>query len=390
MQGGISLSVENGVRTNGPRRVKLPWVDFAKGLCMVLVVLFHSALFMETQVNGDMVGFWWPVSEALSPIRMPLFFFISGLLSVSALGKSLGQSRQRTLGLYYVYLIWTFLFLMRLWLPLSRNGAAAPSAGDLVLSLLLPTSFWYLYALPVFFLASWLLTRVLGRFSAYALIPLALLSAVSPLLEPLTQPVITAPLDALKIPSLAAHFVWFYLGIHGRSLWGRIMASASYGRLALAGVAYAALVVPMMLFDLKPELKVPLSCLALYAAAQLVALVRMDARIPRWLQTLGSQTLPVYIFHIFLISVISALVKVTGLLYLLQSNLQLSNALLPPLMTVPIVVVTVWLGKLIRSGPLWWLLEAPPALVGRRSAPKPAAADAPGPARADAVDGPVS
>ena len=384
--GGINLSVEHGLRTNDTRRVKLPWVDFAKGLCMVLVVLFHSALFMETQVNGDVVGFWWPVSEALSPIRMPLFFFISGLLSVSALGKRVGESRQRTIGLYYVYLIWTFLFLMRLWLPLSRNGAPAPSAGDLVLSLLLPTSFWYLYALPVFFLAAWLLTRALGRFSAYALIPLAILSALSPLLEPLTQPVITAPLDALKVPSLATHFVWFYLGVHGRSLWDRLMASASYGRLALAGAAYAGLVAPMMLFDLKLGLKVPLSCLALFGMAQLVALVRMDARIPRWLQNLGSQTLPVYIFHIFLISVISALVKVSGLLHVLQSNLQLSNALLPPLMTVPIVVVTVWLGKLIRSGPFWWLLQAPPALVGRRPARTPVAAEAPGPAQA----GPVS
>ena len=38
---------------------------------------------------------------------------------------------------------------------------------------------------------------------------------------------------------------------------------------------------PMMMFDLEIELRVPLSCLALYSMAQLVGLVRMDAAIPR-------------------------------------------------------------------------------------------------------------
>ena len=56
----------------------------------------------------------------------------------------------------------------------------------------------------------------------------------------------------------------------------------------------------------------------------------------------------------------------------LHANLDLSNALLPPLVTLPIVVATVWLGARIRSGPFRWLLEAPGALVGTgtRRAPK--------------------
>lgn len=349
---------------DAPRKVKLQWVDFSKGLCMVLVVLFHSALFMETQVNDDYEGFWWPFSEALSPLRMPLFFFISGLLSVSALGKGLGASKRRTIGLYYVYAIWTFLFLARLWLPLSRNGAPAPTAGEVALSLVLPTSFWYLYALPVFFIATWAMIRVLGRYSVYALIPLGILSALSPVLRESAATLLAPPMDGAKFPSLAANFVWFYLGVHGRSLWDRTMASASYTKLALAGSMYVAVCLPMMMFDLEIELKVLLSCLALYSMAQLAGLVRMEATLSRMLQRLGSQTLPVYIFHIFLISLLSALVKISGLLPLLHANLDLSNALLPPLVTLPIVVATVWLGARIRSGPFRWLLEAPGALVG--------------------------
>ena len=354
---------------DAPRKVKLQWVDFSKDLCMVLVVLFHSALFMETQVNiqDDFEGFWWPVSEALSPLRMPLFFFISGLLSVSALAKGLGHSRGRTIGLYYVYAIWTFLFLTRLWLPLSRNGAPAPTPGDIILSLVLPTSFWYLYALPVFFLASWLMIRALRGYSAYALIPLGILSTLSPLLHDVAEPILSAPMDASKLPSMATHFVWFYLGVHGRKLWDEVMAAATHVKLALAGAAYVILSLALFFFDLDLELRVLLSCVALYAVAQLVALVRMDSLVPGLLQRLGSQTLPVYIFHIFLISLISALVKITGFIHVLQSDLQISNALLPPLITVPVVLGTVWLGTRIRSGPLWWLMEAPKALVGAKA-----------------------
>jgi fucose 4-O-acetylase-like acetyltransferase len=174
-------------------------------------------------------------------------------------------------------------------------------------------------------------------------------------------------MDAAKLASLAAHFAWFYLGVHGRSLWDRTMASAAYWKLALAGCCYLIVCVPMMVFDLDVQLRVLLSCLALYAMAQLVGLVRMDSFLPRMLQRLGSQTLPVYIFHIFLISLISALVKISGLLPVLQGHLFVSNALLPPLVTLPIVMATVWLGAKLRSGPFRWLLEAPAALVGAKS-----------------------
>ena len=138
------------------RNMRLDWPDVAKGFCMVLVVLWHVALWMRDEFGGaTAVAPWAVVAHYFSPLRMPLFFFISGFLSARALARPLQESRRRTIGLYYLYSLWTCLFLSRLFIPQARDGGQAPSLSDLALSLLMPTSYWYLWALPAFFIFTW-------------------------------------------------------------------------------------------------------------------------------------------------------------------------------------------------------------------------------------------
>ena len=345
-------------------RPRYAWVDLAKGLCMVLVVLYHLSLWMETEVHAG-PGFWWIISDALNPLRMPLFFFISGYLSISALNRPLNETRSRTIGLYFVYALWTGLFLMRRWLPFLSTDTE-PEVGQLILSLILPTSFWYLYALPVFFLVTKFLKRALGTYSVYALIPLALISALSPLVQPYTQVLVTAPFDAAKIPSVLANFLWFYLGVHGAALWAKLSAPRGYPVLAAAIALYALLYTAMTMFKLELFLETLLSCLALFATAQAVSRVNMEALVSRGLRRIGAQTLPVYIFHIILVSVLSAAVKLSGLMPLLQDAPGVAAAIIPPLLVLPIILICLYAGRLIKGSRLSWLLTAPAFLVSAR------------------------
>lgn len=356
------MSIE--ANTGNAEKPRYAWIDFSKGLCMVLVVLYHLSLWMETEVERG-PGIWWIISDALNPLRMPLFFFISGYLSVSALRRPLGQSLSRTVGLYYIYVLWTGLFLLRRWLPF-LSGDVDPEVGQLGLSLILPTSFWYLYALPLFFLATKFIHRVLGRRSVYALIPLAAASALSPLIQPFTEDLLTEPFDAAKIPSVVANFLWFYLGVHGASLWARISARPSYTLMAAAAGLYGFIYIVMTAFGLELMLETLLSCLALFATAQLVSRANMDVWVSRGLRRIGGQTLPVYIFHVVLISILSAAVKLTGIMPLLQSTPGVAAALVPPLLTLPLILVCLFAGRLIKSSPFPWLLDAPSFLVGTR------------------------
>lgn len=84
------------------------WVDTAKGIAIILVVLFHAIIF------SDRVGLaWlWPVPAGiLDTFRMPLFFFAAGLFASKALGMSFADlTRTRLLRLVWLYVLWSFIW----------------------------------------------------------------------------------------------------------------------------------------------------------------------------------------------------------------------------------------------------------------------------------------
>src|ERR1043165_1714477 len=56
---------------------RVDWVDYAKGFCIVMVVMMHSTLGVEAAAGQDS---WMHALVAFAkPFRMPAFFMISGL-----------------------------------------------------------------------------------------------------------------------------------------------------------------------------------------------------------------------------------------------------------------------------------------------------------------------
>ncbi len=56
---------------------RLAWVDIAKGICILLVVMMHSVIGTGTALGGE--GFLHPVVAFAKPFRIPDFFLLSGL-----------------------------------------------------------------------------------------------------------------------------------------------------------------------------------------------------------------------------------------------------------------------------------------------------------------------
>jgi len=56
---------------------RVDWVDYAKGICIVMVVMMHSVLGVE-HAAGE-TGFLHALVVFAKPFRMPDFFLISGL-----------------------------------------------------------------------------------------------------------------------------------------------------------------------------------------------------------------------------------------------------------------------------------------------------------------------
>ena len=72
-------------RLTDPAASRLDWVDYAKGICIIMVVMMHSVLGVEAAAGHD--GFMHAVVEFAKPFRMPDFFLISGLVTPASLAR---------------------------------------------------------------------------------------------------------------------------------------------------------------------------------------------------------------------------------------------------------------------------------------------------------------
>ena len=60
-----------------PQASRVDWVDYAKGFCIVMVVMMHSTLGVEAAAGRE--GWMHALVDFAKPFRMPDFFLISGL-----------------------------------------------------------------------------------------------------------------------------------------------------------------------------------------------------------------------------------------------------------------------------------------------------------------------
>src|SRR3954468_18054553 len=91
----------NGTSTGG----RVDWVDYAKGFCIVFVVMMHSTLGVE-QAAGQQGWMHWLV-EFARPFRMPDFFLISGLFLANVISRDWRTYLDRKVVHFaYFYLLW--------------------------------------------------------------------------------------------------------------------------------------------------------------------------------------------------------------------------------------------------------------------------------------------
>lgn len=352
--------------TTSTPKPRFDWPDVARGVCMVLVVLWHSASWVQDEVYGGPPAPWVQFGLWVTPLRMPLFFFISGYFSATLMARPLRTLRRRTWGMYYLYVVWTFIFLCRLYLPQVRSQGPAPTPGQMLTALVLPTSFWYFWCLAAFFVLTYAVHRFLGEKGKWLILPLMVAAALAPLVRPHIMGILVQPMDAVKAPSAIANYVWFFAGTYLRPLWDSVMRNAKWSKLGLAVAGYAAVWVAVSWWNLADEFAwqlVPLAILALYIAAQALALLPMKALVPRILKRIGQDTLPVYVFHIFGISVISAGTKMFGLIDVFRNHLPNLAWVIPPVMVAFLIPATLGIAWLIRKSPFRFLLHPPAWLV---------------------------
>jgi uncharacterized membrane protein YcfT len=276
---------EGGTGRAGPR-ARLPAINRAKGLGILLVVLGHLA----TGAPQPGAEWYFELKATLYEFHMPFFMAISGFVGfygyrpVADLDGYRAYVLRKAVRLAPGFLLLTGLVLGGKALAQQVIPVDNPvtSLEDLLLPLLMPQRspvgfVWYIYVLAEIYLLLPLLLAATGQRPDRALLPLAVLHFL-----PLT------PLFALDL--LGQHLVFFFAGAAGAQHWPR-----SRARLGGSGPLWVLLFALLLLAHQKLWLpQLVLAAAAIPALFYLVAdgpLSRADL-----LQRLGVHAYVIYLF----------------------------------------------------------------------------------------------
>src|SRR6478752_7998022 len=176
---------------------RIDWVDYAKGICIVMVVMMHSTLGVEAAA-GD-TGFMHVLVAFAKPFRMPDFFLISGLFLALVIDRDWRTYLDRKVVHFaYFYVLWvTIQFGFKA--PLFAAEAGWTHVGVMYLESFIEPfgTLWFIYLLPIFFVVA----------KATRKMPPLIIWTVAALLE--TAHIATG---WTVIDEFGARFVYFYSG----------------------------------------------------------------------------------------------------------------------------------------------------------------------------------
>jgi uncharacterized membrane protein YcfT len=243
------------------------WVDCAKGICIVLVVMMHATLGVEQA--ADQPGWLHPLVAFARPFRMPDFFLISGLFLANVVDRGwLLYLDRKVVHFAYFYLIWMSLQLA------VKAPMIVPDEGLAGVARLYIQSFWepfgtlwFIYLLPIFFVTA-KLARQFG-------VPPWLVWLTGAALE--TAPIATG---STVIDEFAHRFVFFYTGyLLARPIFALAAATRARSVAAASGLAFWSLLNGLLVYEGLAELPLVSLALGLLGATAVVSVSALISRL---------------------------------------------------------------------------------------------------------------
>ncbi|WP_181700586.1 acyltransferase family protein [Chthonobacter albigriseus] len=264
---------------------RVDWVDAAKGLCIVFVVMMHSTLGVQ-EAAGE-TGWLGTVVAFAAPFRMPDFFLISGLFLSRVVGRDWRTfTDRRIIHFFYFYVLW-----MTIQFAFKFDSIQAHYPDRSLISLYLESLFlqpfgtlWFIWILPFFALTVRLTRQV----------PVPVMLAIAAVLEML--PIHTG---WMAIDEFASRFVYFYSGYALAPVIFRLADAAAGRPLAAA----AALLVWGFVngwavfagYSTLPGLSLALGYAGAVAIVMASVLIGMTPKLGDVARHVGSQSIVVYL-----------------------------------------------------------------------------------------------
>ena len=176
---------------------RVDWADYAKGFCIIMVVMMHSTLGVGEAVGRE--GFMHALVAFAKPFRMPDFFMISGLFLSRVIDRDWRTYLDRKVVHFaYFYVLWvTIQFAVKA--PVFAAAHGWPYVLEqYALAFIEPFgTLWFIYLLPIFFVVT----------KATRNLPPVVVWGVAAALQ-----IATIQTGWTTIDEFAGRFVYFYTG----------------------------------------------------------------------------------------------------------------------------------------------------------------------------------
>lgn len=353
------------------QKQRLEWVDAAKGISIILVVMMYSVFNVGQDAHG--VGIFHYVIGFATPFRMPEFFLISGLFLSQVIGRTWrAYADRRIVHYFYFYALWATIHLVLKIGIASRDPVDA--LGEIALATVQPYGvLWFIYLLAIFGLVTKL---------AYELkVPRWAVWVVGAGLQMAN---ITSP--SYLVQQFCFYFVFFYSGyILAPTIFRLVAWTRAHPAPVLLGLAAYAVINAALVFSpgyavLPGEIQLGYAGLPgvrlTLAIAGAVALCVIAGQLVRfggfnWLAWLGEHSIVVYLVFVLPMSMIRIALGKLGLIHDVSSAsfIVIVGAIL---FSVGLYGLTRWTGraKFLFERPAWAHI---PGTRGSRSyRPEPA------------------
>jgi uncharacterized membrane protein YcfT len=324
-------------------KVRVAWVDYAKGFCIIMVVMMHSTLGVGNVLHGQ--GFLHLVVAFAKPFRMPDFFLIAGLFLSQTIDRDWRMVADRKVVHFgYFYLLWLAIQVVFKY----GNAGFTMSLDQFAFGLVEPLgTLWFIHLLPIFFVTTKLLRRA----------PPLLVWVAAAALE-------TARINtgSTVIDEFASRYVYFLSGyLFASSIFALAAWADAHKRVALAGLAAWAVAEALLTFVPTPFVNyanyasLPVVSLAAGFAGAFAVVVGASLlsqlRSTDWLRYCGRNSIVVYLAFFLPMAATRTVIVRTGII----TDVGVASVLV----TLAGVTVPLLLHVMVRNTPFKFLFERP-------------------------------
>ena len=350
----ISPNLVNNDQVAGTNRAtaeRIDWVDYAKGFCIILVVMMHSTLRMGETVGGEGWLHW--VVEFARPFRMPDFFLISGLFLANVIDRHWRLYIDRkVVHFFYFYILWiTIQFAIKGPVSVLDGHTVEHVVGSYLMSFIQPFgTLWFIYLLPVFFIV----TKLLRHLPWYVLLGSAAFLQIMPIHT-----------GWVTLDEFASRYVYFVAGYLFAAHIFRLASWVIANPVAsVAGLLAWALANGTMVFAGYSQMPFVSLALGAMGAAAVVLASSLLSRVSAmgFLRYLGEHSIVVYLAFFFPMGVVRLVMARygSGLDIGTMSLIVTVSAVLVPVLMLKFVQLT-GVGKFLFARPRWAYIAGQPA-----------------------------